>query len=1199
MWNLIWLMASTPVLALTEQPVPYSVAPVPWPSELGSQRAVVRVDQPAEAVRVHIAWRRHDSDPAAKHIVVASAASGAEIADVAPARVTPIAGDIVFRPAEGAGIYYVYYLPFTTQVTWGWYGGAYTPPRDTADPAWRARNGLTPEQLAADGWSELPEATVTGIESRTEFSRLDPMLVVATPEETAALLEAHPEPYLVFPEDRSRPVWMTDALPLRWIEAGPSDRFRGEAERDEAYAFQLALYAARQGLERVTVAFGDLVSDGGATIPAGALHCINQGGTEWTGEPLALEVGVAPGAVQSLWCLLAVPPDAAPGSYRGEAIVRPANAPERRVALEIVELDRLADNRGFNDLARFARLAWLDSAIAQDEEVTAPYTPLALDGDRIGCLGREVELGDGGLPRRIRSGAHEILSAPLRFDLRLDGAPVAWRGDRPEITHRSDGAISWRSESASEAATLACAGRMEYDGWVHYTLTLRANRALEAEDMALELPFRREAAEYLMGIGHDGGLRPKEWAWKWGGAVYNDSFWMGGPTAGIHCELRGASYCGPMVNLYWRLGQLSPPDSWNNGGLGGCSVTEEGEASVLARAFGGPRKLAEGEELTYEFALLITPVKPLDTAKHFAERYCHDYRPVESVKADGGNIINIHHGNEINPYINYPFLKAKELGDYVGGAHDLGMRVKLYYTLREVTNHIAELPALRSLGHEVVAPGVGGGFPWLQEHLGSDYQPSWYQPLPDGDDCASIVNSGASRGYNYYLEGLQWLVRYTGIDGLYVDDVSYDRRVMRRVRKILDRNREGCLIDLHSNTGFSMGPANQYMEFFPFIDRLWFGESFDYNRSPDYWLTEISGIPYGMMGDMLQNGGNPWRGMIYGMTARYPWTPAPREMWKVWDEFGIGEAEMLGYWEPNCPVRSDNPDVLATAYVRQGRTLISVASWAKGVARVKLTVDWAALGLDPAKAHLYAPAVAEFQDEALFAPDATIPVPPGRGWVLIADETPRPDVPVWSGLSPDKARESRTLLWEEQFDGAALPAEWTERTSGAASTRIAVRDGGVAIHCEVHRSAYIERALPPGTTMVEALVNPGDDQGMSWGIGLGLGFGERFLRVNLRAIEGRVGVDALGQQTLHPLEWSAPGEPSYVRIVIDGGSATFEASADGEWWTPLQSVPRWELNGEATLLRIGKMSGACDAQDAGQDAPEGDCRIEWVRAYGG
>ena len=41
---------------------------------------------------------------------------------------------------------------------------------------------------------------------------------------------------------------------------------------------------------------------------------------------------------------------------------------------------------------------------------------------------------------------------------------------------------------------------------------------------------------------------------------------------------------------------------------------------------------------------------------------------------------------------------------------------------------------------------------------------------------------------------------------------------------------------------------------------------------PEQWLVEVSGIPYGLMGEMLQGGGNKWLGMVYGMTTRFGWS---------------------------------------------------------------------------------------------------------------------------------------------------------------------------------------------------------------------------------------------------------------------------------------------------------------------------------------
>jgi hypothetical protein len=157
------------------------------------------------------------------------------------------------------------------------------------------------------------------------------------------------------------------------------------------------------------------------------------------------------------------------------------------------------------------------------------------------------------------------------------------------------------------------------------------------------------------------------------------------------------------------------------------------------------------------------------------------------------------------------------------------------------------------------------------------------------------------------------------------------------------------------------------------------------------WFVEVSGIPFGLMGDMLQGGGNRWRGMVYGMTVRYPWVTEgidsdPRPVWEIWMEFGIETSTMKGYWEPDCPVRTGNPDIKATVYQKEGESLISVASWSDKPTEFSLRVDWEALGIDPKKATLIAPYIKDFQEEKTFGPGESIPVNPAKGWLLYLRE---------------------------------------------------------------------------------------------------------------------------------------------------------------------------------------------------------------------
>ncbi|MGQ9731313.1 MAG: glycoside hydrolase domain-containing protein [Candidatus Zipacnadales bacterium] len=285
--------------------------------------------------------------------------------------------------------------------------------------------------------------------------------------------------------------------------------------------------------------------------------------------------------------------------------------------------------------------------------------------------------------------------------------------------------------------------------------------------------------------------------------------------------------------------------------------------------------------------------------------------------------------------------------------------VNIYYTVGQLSNHVAEMWALRSMGDEVFTNGgvdiytdpaapakPAAGYAWLREHLVTGYEPAWRTVLGEDVDAA-IGQQPLSRWHNYYVEGLRWLVEYTGLDGLYLDGIGYDRETMKRVARVMHRANPNYRINFHSGDNWSppwnpdrrVSPANQYMEHFPYISNLWFGELYDYNMPPDYWLVEISGIPFGLTGEMLnyENGGNPYRGMVYAMSGRQH--PSCTAMWAFWDQFGIAEAEMLGYWDHRCPVRTDREDVLATVYRKANKALIALAHWPSRRAQPQASVQ--------------------------------------------------------------------------------------------------------------------------------------------------------------------------------------------------------------------------------------------------------------------
>jgi hypothetical protein len=794
---------------------------------------------------------------------------------------------------------------------------------------------------------------------------------------------------------------MTDDLPSRWIQQGPLKIFKGSARRGEFYAFQIGVYACRSRISDLHVSFSAFENTQTEdVIPATAARCFNTGGVDWTGKTFVKTCPVELGKIQALWCGVQIPKDILPGEYKGEMTVAPAGMESSQVMVLLEVTEDILEDAGDSDPWRHSRLRWLDSTLALDDGIVPPFTPMELDNTRVSCLGREVTIAKSGLLQSIRSyfssevtqigkESREVLASPIRLVIEdVHGAILPWTEEGAELTKVTEGVIAWKSSNTAGSLTMVCSAQMEFDGYVTFNVALSAKEDFQVNDIRLEVPIRRDVAKYMMGMGFKGGLRPEQYQWKWDSEKNQDSAWVGDVNAGLQCGFRDERYSRPLNTNFYQLKPLVMPRSWWNEGQGGCDFFETADGTFLVKAYSGERTIRKGETLHYIFSLLITPFKTLDTKAQWSTRFYHAYKPVEEIAAAGANTINIHHANEINPYINYPFLRPIEMKQYIDRAHAQGLKVKIYYTVRELTNRAPEIFALRSLGDEIFSDGPGGGFSWLQEHLVSGYINGWFVPkLKD----AAIINSGVSRWHNYYLEGLEWLVKNIGIDGLYIDDVAFDRTVMKRLRKILDRNKEGALIDLHSANQFNprdgfANSANLYLEHFPYIDRLWFGEYFDYDYPPDFWLVEVSGIPFGLMGEMLQGGGNPWRGMLYGMTSRLPWSGNPASMWEFWDEFGMEEAEMIGYWSSSCPVKSDHENILVTTYTKKNQILISLASWAKEPADCFLLIDWKAIGLKPSNAQLLAPPIDGFQESALFRPDDPIPVDPGKGWLLVLGE---------------------------------------------------------------------------------------------------------------------------------------------------------------------------------------------------------------------
>lgn len=735
----------------------------------------------------------------------------------------------------------------------------------------------------------------------------------------------------------------------------------------------------------------DIIADKDASVMvfangAGAV-CYNCGGKNYLGETFGKTVKLEKGKPKRFWFT---------AKSAGECVISLTDEKGNKLAEKTVTIkpSGKASFEPFANPGSLNRLVWLNSDKNIDHNVTKPFDKISVCGDEISITGRKITLKNG-FPARTKSyftqsvkiadDFTDIIPSPIEFKVGNENFSVT---SKEETVF--DDCVIGKIEGISENFSISTVTKVEFDGFIEVKNTLRCLKDVEISDISLTIPFTAEKAKYFTGLGKKGGYFDGKLDWKWDENKNQDSFWCGDTDGGLKVKLKGENYRKPFVNIYYNRRKLNKPESWDNGGKGG--IRFENDKFI---AYSGKKTAECGEKFVFDVDFLVTPLKEIDLKKQFGTRIFHKMydsdKWLEEAEKGGANVVNVHHGNDLNPYINYPFAELDELKKFAEKAHKKGMRIKPYYTIRELSVYSPEFEALRDMDGEIIAENEHNAetnfwqkeaADWVEKNIGKDVICAWRQPLKGvkykNEYDASVLTEGQSRLCNFYVEGIDYLVKHADIDGIYIDDTAYDRNTMKRVRKVLDQ-KENALIDFHQWNHVLAGEGNtaaMYMELYPYVDRCWLGEGFDYDESPDYWLTEVSGIPYGVMSEMM-DAGNKYRGLLFGMTSRLGWETnpeSPSEIWRIFDKFGLDGAETIGWWDKENPVSTGEKDVLATIYIVGDETYIAVANFSKEAKTAEIRVK----GYENAK--LYAPKIKDFQEEEIF--EGQIELGGGKGKFL-------------------------------------------------------------------------------------------------------------------------------------------------------------------------------------------------------------------------
>ncbi len=735
----------------------------------GNHRFVLNVSDellnfvsPSTMVTFQIDWRRIDSAPLEKDMVIVTNTQAVVSKCIFSASLSSADSvTISFSADAGVGLYFLYFMPFTTCEFAGgacpWGQGANQVIYDVDSHCTMAND--TSADIISSSWAR---------ESRNSFESFSPMQIPMTSSELTAFLNASlPEPVtltraILVTETRSHHVSMTDRLPQRWFgrDRDSLATLTDSVQPGENYTFQVAVYAPPPADVLVVSALSS------ACDPSlRDLRCMNLRGTDFWGRPQSKEpVRILGGRVLPLWFALEVDVAAVAGQLlKAQIEIVLKDAQTQRTDSRFVDLLLNVDgpplsNGGDDDLKRGTRLQWLDSRVGLGStSVPAPYTPLviktwesaveqqsnsgtvaALD---IFMLGKRVAVGRNGLPQEIDvfvGDASEptppisVLSAPIAVRIDVDGIPCSSPPAEEcsfQVLSADDVIATWASACnwtvGTKVLLVQTQGTVDCTGFLDYNVTVTsptAQRHLAGSTMSVQLEVAvNPSFLFGMGLGAPGGLLSRiipnptiPISWKWDGVNGNNAVWVGSSSAGIRTKLKGSDPMWQAGVPYDSLSSPPPPDSWSNNGTGGALLFANGTFV----AFTGERPLSSLELL---FAHVITPVRPLNITRHWAQRWAHvGYTSVSAnwtfLAAKGATVVNIHQGTELNPFINYPYLTSEALKAVADQCHSLGMKLSVYNTMRELSNHCLELFPMLALGETFVA-GTGGGTDWLQEHL--------------------------------------------------------------------------------------------------------------------------------------------------------------------------------------------------------------------------------------------------------------------------------------------------------------------------------------------------------------------------------------------------------------------------------------------------------------------------------------------------
>ena len=229
------------------------------------------------------------------------------------------------------------------------------------------------------------------------------------------------------------------------------------------------------------------------------------------------------------------------------------------------------------------------TTVAQNTN-TAPI----LKDKSISMQGKQLDINTDGLPAMVKT-SFNLVTEPIHFHVinAANHKDVKWKSGELNFKDKKNEHISWSVKNSSDSLDMDVKATVKADGMIKYTVKITALNDINLENIRLHIPFTKEAAKSIKGLGTKEGLRPEVVDWKWSTTkAKQDKVWLGDVNGGLQYKLTDKQH-------------KNAPLSWSNEGQGGIHIEQKGKA-ILADNYSGEHHMKKGDVLYYNFNLLIT-----------------------------------------------------------------------------------------------------------------------------------------------------------------------------------------------------------------------------------------------------------------------------------------------------------------------------------------------------------------------------------------------------------------------------------------------------------------------------------------------------------------------------------------------------------------------------------------------------------------